>query len=146
MSAKADIQGGALGLKGDYAPKIGELIGDLPGELAKLATGYRGCGNALNTFAGALEQAQTKARRARADLDVAARSRRAAEYDLDQLAPGWDVHRASPPDLEAFVADKPQSAALAVTRRAGAVRDEGLAESLGRQAAALRGDAERDCE
>ena len=61
-SAKADIEGGTLALKGDFAPKIRDAIGDLPGELRKLARGYAGCGRALDTFAAKLSEAQVKSR------------------------------------------------------------------------------------
>jgi len=144
-SAKNDIQGGTLGLKGDFAPKIQDAIGELPGELRKLAQGYRGCGRALDTFATKLSEAQVKSRQARDDWDAASTSKRNAEYDLDALAPGWDAHAQSPTGLRAYLADKPEPVMNAVTRRESADRDVDLATSLSRQAAALRGDAERDC-
>ena len=144
-SAKADIEGGALGLKGDFAPKIRDAIGDLPGELQKLARGYAGCGRALDTFATKLTEAQQKSRRARDDWDVAAQSKRNAEYDLDQLAPGWDVYAQSPAGLRTHLAGQPEPVMTAVTRRENAERDVDLATTLSRQAAALRGDAERQC-
>jgi RHS repeat-associated protein len=144
-SAANDIQGGALGLKGDYAPKVQEAIGDLPGELRKLAVGYRGCGQALDTYATKLAEAQRRSGQARSDRDVATGSKRNAEYDLDQLAPGWDAYAQSPTTLRTYLADKPEPTLAAVTRRENADRDVGLADSLARQAAALRGDAEDDC-
>ena len=144
-SAKNDIQGGTLGLKGDFAPKIQDAIGELPGELRKLAQGYRGCGRALDTFATKLAQAQAKSRTARDDWEAASARKRNAEYDLDALAPGWDAHAQSPTGLRAYLAGQPEPVMTAVTRRETADRDVDLATSLARQAAALRGDAERDC-
>lgn len=56
------VSGGspALNMRGDYAAKYAEALGTLPGELAKLATAYRGAGTALNTYAAALEEARTR--------------------------------------------------------------------------------------
>jgi RHS repeat-associated protein len=144
-SAKADIEGGTLRLKGDFAPKIRDAIGDLPGELRKLARGYAGCGRALATYATRLAEAQQQSRRARDDWDLASQQKRNAEYDLDQLAPGWDAHAQSPTGLRAHLASQPEPVLTAVTRRENAQQDVDLATTLSRQAAALRGDAERQC-
>jgi len=144
-SAKNNIEGGALALQGDFAPKIRDAIGDLPQELEKLGRGYRGCGQALDRFATRLTEAQQKSRQANSDWEVADRSRRNAEYDLDTLAPGWDAWAQNPTALRTHLADKGEPALAAVTRRENSDRDVSLAESLSRQAAALRGDAERDC-
>src|SRR5262245_13845087 len=58
---------GSLRMEGDYAPKFREELGELPGELAELARAYRGVGDALNGFAGSLEEAKTRSGRALRD-------------------------------------------------------------------------------
>ncbi len=148
--AKNNIEGGDLRLKGDYAPKIQEAIGELPGELEKLSRGYHGCGAALFRYADTLEQAQAKSRQARDDGDIARRNKRDAELDLDQLLPGWEatVQRVGGQDVLAAESLGAQAAqAQAAFRvRQQAQNDVGIADRLAQQAAALRGDGERDCE
>jgi RHS repeat-associated protein len=148
-SAAANIEGGELRLKGDFAPKVGEAIGDLPGELDKLARGYGGCSTALGTYATRLEEAQRKTGRARSDWDRAVADRRAAEHELDLLSPGWESWARDLGPLGTAVADhfgdKPPQVRAAIARREQAKQDTALAERMARQAAELRGDAERDC-
>lgn len=56
--SKSNITQGDLHLEGTYAPKVTEAIGEIPDSLSKLAGGYRGCSNALSTYATELATAQ----------------------------------------------------------------------------------------
>ncbi|WP_322749655.1 MULTISPECIES: hypothetical protein [unclassified Frankia] len=63
--------GGELAMAGDYAPAFTEALVELPDGLAKLARAYRGCGDALFTFANGLTEAKAQAGGAlRGDGDV----------------------------------------------------------------------------
>src|SRR5919202_4513350 len=53
--------GGDLGMQGDYAPKFKEVLAELPGELGKLGSAYRGAGEALRAFASDLRTAKSRA-------------------------------------------------------------------------------------
>src|SRR3982751_1685875 len=53
--------GGDLAMQGDYAPKFQEILAELPGELGKLSTAYRGSGEALKSFASDLRQEKARA-------------------------------------------------------------------------------------
>lgn len=53
--------GGELRMEGDYAPLFTGALEELPGELSKLARAYRGCGDALSTYASSLAEVKTQA-------------------------------------------------------------------------------------
>ncbi len=89
-SARNDINGDALGLRGGFAPTVHELIGDLPTELDKLGNGYAGCSTALETYATTLDNAQSLLRRAQTDKAAAESTKRSAEWELDAIDPNWD--------------------------------------------------------
>lgn len=148
-TASTDISGGTLQLEGDYAPKVAEAIGDLPGELEKLSRGYQGCARALGSFADRLEDAQRTNRRAEDDRDLALIRRRSAESELDALSPGWELLTGAFAPAGALVveplADQSGQVRAAFERREQAQRDVDLADTLARQAAQVRVDAERDC-
>jgi RHS repeat-associated protein len=149
-SAKNDIEHGDLRLKGNFAPKIHDAIGDLPGHLRKLGSGYRGCSKALDTYATSLAEAQRKAGAAQRDRNAAQRERRAAESELDLAQPGWEsTTRDLVPIAGDVIADSfgDQSDAVraAIRRRDRAKHDEDLADKITRQAEQLRSGAENRC-
>src|SRR4051794_33772340 len=53
--------GGDLKMQGDYAPKLQEILSELPGELGKLSKAYQGSGEALKSFASDLRQEKGRA-------------------------------------------------------------------------------------
>lgn len=148
-SAQKDITGGELRLRGDFAPKIQEVIGDLPSALDKLSRGYAGCSAALNQYADRLEQAQTTSRQARDGLEAAGREQRAAELRLDQQLPGWQTMIQRTGDRETLnpAAPSEQTAQAHATfqQRTQARDNAAVAGRLAGQAKALRDNAEQDC-
>ncbi|WP_299036677.1 DUF6531 domain-containing protein [uncultured Pseudokineococcus sp.] len=147
-SARRDITGGELALQGAFAPKVEELIGDLPEELDKLSRGYGGCGAALKIYATTLEQAQDRWRTAQHNSAAAERTRREASWELEAIDPDWDAWASGWPVIGRSIEDygvqaEPFRAAL--SRYEEAERLRSVAERLAEEAENLRGDGERTC-
>lgn len=143
---------GSLRMEGDYAPKFREELGELPGELAKLARAYRGVGDALNGFAGSLEEAKTRSGRALRDGRDAYDRYQGALTELRALLPaGHEAVASSGLGLEGIglqaamigLDEGTKAQVEIVARRArSADQDRDLARRLADDAARLRGDAE----
>jgi len=79
---------GDLKMAGDYASGYLDTLGTLPVDLDKLGRAYRGCGSALNDFAGTLAEAKSRAGTAlRQGLDAEIRYRSAIR-EMRNLLPG----------------------------------------------------------
>lgn len=150
----ADVSGGPLHMRGDYAGAYVEQFAELPDELAKLEKAYRGCAAALGRFATRLDEAQGKARTAlRAGSDAQDRfwwARRSADAALPAgTTLPWGSHGLSVPQADAATAGLDEATRsqvrAAVARAVSAKADQARAARLAREAAALRGDAERAC-
>ncbi|MGH3806756.1 MAG: DUF6531 domain-containing protein [Pseudonocardiaceae bacterium] len=147
--------GGDLHMEGDYAHTFRDVLGELPGELAKLGKAYRGCGKALSGFASSLEHAKTQAATALRHGQDAHDRYQGALREIRALAPpdraaGLSSGLRSPGFLlEAAIADLDESTKTQVrmvARRAHtAEQDKDRAQRLAADAARLRGDAETTC-
>ena|SRR5687768_3794311 len=80
--------GGDLKMVGDYAAGYQEALDTLPVDLDKIGRAFRGCGNALNAFAGSLAEAKSRAGTAlRQGVDADQRYR-SAMGEMRNLLPG----------------------------------------------------------
>ncbi|NJP98432.1 RHS repeat protein [Nonomuraea sp. FMUSA5-5] len=135
----------ALNMRGDYAIKYAEALQTLPAELAKLGRAYRGAGDALNTYAGSLEQAKTQAGTALRQGQAAEQQYQGALREVRAQLPASAV-TGSLAEVEAAVgaaAPAVQAAVRpAVTRARDAEADRGRARRIAEEAARLRGEAE----
>ncbi|SEH00444.1 RHS repeat-associated core domain-containing protein [Nonomuraea solani] len=135
----------ALRMRGDYAAKYTEALGELPAELAKLGKAYRGAGNALMTYAGSLEQAKSQAGTALRQGRTADLQFQGALREIQARLPA-----ATPmtglPEMESAItaADPAVQAAVrpAVQRARDADADRSRARRIADEAARLRDDAE----
>jgi len=148
--------GGDLRMEGAYAPRFTDVLGELPGETAKLGVAYRGCGNALSAYAASLDEAKAKA-------GVALR--RGTDSDYQYQGAVRQIRALLPPDrqlalssglgLNESVLDSTttgldegiRAQVRAAGRRARyAASDRDMARRLADDAAKLRGQAEVTCE
>jgi hypothetical protein len=143
--------GGDLGMQGDYAPKFREVLAELPGELGKLSTAYRGAGEALRSFASDLRAEKAKAATAlRTGTDAATRYDGALREIRSLLPAGRELAVSPMLGVEASVEQATEgldasvrSQARSAAQRAGqAERDKAAARRLAGDAARLRGEAE----
>ncbi len=142
--------GGDLGMEGDYAPKFREVLGELPGELAKLATAYRGAGEALRAFASNLRQEKSRAGTALRQGTDASTRYDGALREIRALLPSGNLQvspmlgvEASVEQATAGLDEATRTQARAAARRARAAeQDKVAARRLADQAARLRADAE----
>ncbi|MGH3903728.1 MAG: DUF6531 domain-containing protein [Pseudonocardiaceae bacterium] len=145
----------SLRMEGDYAPAFREVLGELPGELTKLGTAYRRCGDALSAFATSLADAKSQAgnalrqgQDAQNTIQGALRQIRAA-LPPDRAAMVSDRQVPTEFTLNAAIADLDEGTkaqARAALRRAQyAEQDRARARRLATDAAGLRGDAEGTC-
>ncbi|MGH3916427.1 MAG: DUF6531 domain-containing protein [Pseudonocardiaceae bacterium] len=142
-----------LGMAGDYAPTFREILAELPGELAKLGTAYRRCGDALSAFATGLAQAKSQAgnalRQGQDAHDTIHGALRQIQASLPPPATLSDRQVLNPALLEAAIAglDENVKAQLRpIARRAQfAEQDRQRARRLAQDAARLRGEAEDRC-
>ncbi|WP_322751957.1 MULTISPECIES: DUF6531 domain-containing protein, partial [unclassified Frankia] len=148
--------GGELAMAGDYAPAYTEALVELPDGLARLARAYRGCGDALFTFATGLADAKAQAGGALRDgLDAEGRYQ-AALGEVRALLPAdrewllWPRAELSEGSISSATAMW-DAAAVAGQVRAAAARgqvasaDRARAARLARDAAELRGQAAHVC-
>ncbi|GAB6902278.1 DUF6531 domain-containing protein [Kineosporia succinea] len=143
---------GDLKMEGDYAAEYTSTLTQLPDDLSKLGTAYRGCGNALTRFAEELSGAQTKARQALTDGTDADARYRAAISDLRVLLPADQKGLAdnglslSPATIDAATVQLDENTREQIRQAASRARtadsDLDRARTLADQAAALRGEAE----
>ncbi|GAA2896456.1 DUF6531 domain-containing protein [Nonomuraea rubra] len=133
----------ALRMRGDYAARYAEALGELPGELAKLGKAYRGAGEALMTYAGSLEAARTQAGTAlRRGQEAAAQSQGALREIQAQLpGPVRDVPEAESALAQADPATQ-EATRSALQRARRAEDDRARARRIAEEAATLRADAE----
>lgn len=148
--------GGDLRMEGAYAPRFTAVLGELPGEMAKLGVAYRGCGSALSAYAVSLDEAKAKA---------GAALRRGTDSDYQYQGAVREIRALLPPDrqvalssglgLNETVLDATttgldegiRAQVRAAARRARyAAADRDVARRLADDAAKLRGDAEARCE
>src|SRR5437867_6164373 len=143
--------GGDLHMEGGYAPKFHEMLSELPSELGKLATAYRGSGEALRSFASDLRTEKARAATAlRQGTDAWARYDGALR-EIRSLLPGGRELVVSPMlGVEASVEQATEGldegvrsqARSAAGRARMAEQDKAAARRLAGQAAHLRGQAE----
>jgi RHS repeat-associated protein len=147
--------GGELKMAGDYAAGYQEALDALPVDLDKLGQAFRGCGNALNAFAGTLAEAKTRAGTAlRQGVDADQRYR-AAMGEMRNLLPGpQQVVLGSGLSLSETTVDIAtigldegvrEQVRQAARRARQADQDLDQARDLADQAAALRESAEDRC-
>ncbi|GAA2215236.1 hypothetical protein GCM10009850_107030 [Nonomuraea monospora] len=141
------VSGGssALGMRGDYAARYTEALGELPGELAKLGKAYRGAGEALLTYAGSLEEAKTQAGAALRQGRSAAAASQGALREVQARLPGGGAVRDVPSAESALAAadEATREATRAAMQRARQAEDDrARARRIADEAARLRGDAE----
>ncbi len=142
--------GGQLGMEGDYAPKFREVLGELPGELAKVGTAYRGAGEALRAFASDLRQEKSRAGTALRQGTDASTRYDGALREIRALLPSGNLQVSPMLGVEASVEqategldETTRTQARAAARRARAAEaDKTAARRLADQAARLRADAE----
>ncbi|MGH8918609.1 MAG: DUF6531 domain-containing protein, partial [Actinomycetes bacterium] len=142
-----------LGMAGDYASKFREILSELPGELTKLATAYRRCGEALSAFATGLAEVKSQAGNAlRAGQDAHDTIQGALRQVQATLPAQTTLSRqqvVNPPLLEAAIASLDENLKAQVrpiARRAQfAEQDRQRARRLAQDAARLRGEAENRC-
>ncbi|MGN9841530.1 RHS repeat-associated core domain-containing protein [Nonomuraea sp. H19] len=135
----------ALRMRGDYAARYAEALGELPGELTKLGKAYRGAGNALMAYAGSLEQAKTQAGTALRQGQTADVQYRGALREVQAQLPGAGaVGSLAEAESAVGAADPAVQAAVrpAVQRARAADADRARARRIADEAAQLRGDAE----
>jgi RHS repeat-associated protein len=148
--------GGELRMEGDYAPLFTGALEELPGELSKLARAYRGCGDALTTYASSLVEVKTQSGNA---------LRQGIDADTQYQAAIRQVRALLPPDREtrllpraeltdasitlATVSWEDEAGLAAVRTAAGrgqaAAADRDRARALAVQAGQLHDDAAHAC-
>lgn len=140
-----------IGMVGDYAPVFREALSGLPGELSAVERSYRRCGQALATYAGSLDHAQSLAHTA---LRRGADAQCTYDGELHRIRtvlPPTHALDLTPrglaaPAVEAATLGLDEGlrgqirAAAGRARQAAAEKD--AARRLALQAAAVRGDAE----
>ncbi len=154
LRALAD-NAGALQMAGDYASSYMEALSELPGDLGKLGTAFRGAGSALMAFADRLLEAKIRAGVALRDGEDADVRYRSAVRDLRLLLPAAQQNlignglSLSPSAIEAATVSLDANTREQIRSAAGRARtadvDLDRARSLADQAAALRGEAEDTC-
>uniref|UniRef100_UPI0035ABBD40 WXG100 family type VII secretion target n=1 Tax=Frankia sp. CiP3 TaxID=2880971 RepID=UPI0035ABBD40 len=156
LRAIAGEGGGDLRMAGDYAPRFTEALAELPGELATLARAYRGCGDALSTYATGLTEAQTRAGGAlRQGADAEERYQAAVRVVRALLPPDrelllWPRAELTDPSISAATAtweaqDLAGQVRAAAGRGQAAAADRARACRLARQVAELHGTAAHTC-
>ncbi|WP_232303642.1 DUF6531 domain-containing protein [Pseudofrankia sp. DC12] len=148
--------GGDLAMRGDYAASYAGAFDDLPGQLAKLARAYRGCGTALSAYGTTLGRAKAQAGAAlRQGLDAHTRYQGALAR-VESMLPAeralllWPNDELSPGSIAAATAELAVPGVAdqvrAVARQGEDARhDRDLAARLARDAASLRDGAARTC-
>ncbi|NJP91930.1 type IV secretion protein Rhs [Nonomuraea sp. FMUSA5-5] len=138
------VSGGsaALRMRGDYAARYTEALGELPGELAKLGRAYRGAGEALMTYAGSLEAARAQAGTALRRGRSAAAESQGALREIQARLPG-PVRDLPEAESALALADLPtqEAARPALQRARRAEDDRERARRIAEEAARLRDDA-----
>jgi RHS repeat-associated protein len=148
--------GGELRMDGDYAASFTEALTELPDELAKLARAYRGCGDALHTYAGSLAEAKTQSGVALRDGADAHGRYQGALREVYALLPAdrhvrlWPREEMSEPSIGTATADLEtpglrEQIQTAARRGQAADADRARAAAVARQAAGLRDGAARTC-
>jgi YD repeat-containing protein len=156
LRAIAGGGGGELAMRGDYAASYAEALRELPGQLAKLATAYRGAGGALSAYATTLADAKTKSAAAlRNGLDAQGRYRGALAQVAALLPPDramllWPDDELSPASIAQATANLPTpelAGQVQVIARHGqdARYDQTLAARLASEAKTMRDGAVTTC-
>ncbi|MGH3912592.1 MAG: RHS repeat-associated core domain-containing protein [Pseudonocardiaceae bacterium] len=143
----------ALRMAGDYASKFREILSELPGELTKLGTAYRRCGETLSAFATGLAQAKSQAgnalRQGQDAHDTIQGALRQVQAALPAQTTLSQQQVVNPPLLEAAIAtldENLKAQVRPIARRAQfAEQDRQRARRLAQDAARLRGEAENRC-
>jgi RHS repeat-associated protein len=156
LRAIAGSGGGDLRMEGDYAPLFTGALEELPGELSKLARAYRGCGDALATYASSLADVRTRSGSAlRVGIDADTQYQAALRQVQALLPPDREVRlvpdaELSDASITLATASWTDEAGIAQVRAVAgrgqvAAADRDRARALALQAGQLHDDAAHTC-